>query len=435
MSTRVSRLIALALIVATLFAPVNAGAQGPCSVFRTWATGDSLTAGDLNSSFTTAVATNMVFSCLNDYSATNAQMQTTTDPYPSGAESLATTGQGELERLRFVLRNLKRQVDNVGVTQWYIPTNRLTNKSGAGVVAGDVVVIGTTTASSFTTTTTSSYTGKIGVAIATIANDAVGEVAFIGIQTVKVNGATTIGRWLRTHTVATEAIDTTTLSSAAAPAGAFAIALTSSAGAGTVSAYLLGSTAGATAAAPTIQVFTANGTYTKPAGLTAALVITTGGGGGGGAANVATAGGGGGGGTAIELLAASAIGATETVTIGASASGGGAGTNNAGTAGNTSSFGALNSATGGAGGGGGTGGTGGNGGSGAGGSLNFDGGDGETGSATSGVGGGGGSSFLGGEARNDTRPGHNYGGGGGAGFNGAGGGAGAGGALIVIEFY
>lgn len=187
--------------------------------------------------------------------------------------------------------------------------------------------------------------------------------------------------------------------------------------------------------APTIQVFTANGTYTKPAGLTAALVITTGGGGGGGAANVATAGGGGGGGTAIELLAASAIGATETVTIGASASGGGAGTNNAGTAGNTSSFGALNSATGGAGGGGGTSGTGGNGGTGSGGSLNFDGGDGETGSATNGVGGGGGSSFLGGEARNDARPGHSYGGGGGAGFNGGGGGAGAAGAVVVLEFY
>ena len=79
----------------------------------TWATGNSLTAGDLNSSFTTVGQTNMTFACLDDYSASAAQMRTTVDPYPSGAESLATTGQGEIERLRYISLHV------FGATYWY----------------------------------------------------------------------------------------------------------------------------------------------------------------------------------------------------------------------------------------------------------------------------------------------------------------------------
>ena len=100
----------------------------------------------------------------------------------------------------------------------------------------------------------------------------------------------------------------------------------------------------------TIQTFTANDTYTKPAGLKYALVRTqAGGGGGGGGGGASTGGGGGGGGGyAEELLATASIGATETVTVGGGGAGGVGAAN--GAAGGTSSFGALNSATGGSGG-------------------------------------------------------------------------------------
>ncbi len=96
---------------------------------------------------------------------------------------------------------------------------------------------------------------------------------------------------------------------------------------------------------PTVQVFTASGTYTKPAGLVAAIVEVVGGGGGcGGAAataagETAPVGGAGSGGYARKLIAAGSIGATETVTVGTGGAGGSAG-NNDGSDGLASSFGA-----------------------------------------------------------------------------------------------
>jgi len=100
------------------------------------------------------------------------------------------------------------------------------------------------------------------------------------------------------------------------------------------------------------QVFTANGTWTKPSGLTGNERVTVemwgGGGGSGGVtgnANAGGSGGGGGGDYNSYTFLASLLGATETVTIGAA---GIAGTyNSAGGAGGTTSFGAWLSAFGG----------------------------------------------------------------------------------------
>jgi len=84
------------------------------------------------------------------------------------------------------------------------------------------------------------------------------------------------------------------------------------------------------------QVFTSSGTFTVPAGITAAKVTVIGGGGNGG--NVtgtgASGGGGGGGGVSIEFVTGLTPGGTVTVTVGGAAG--------------TSSFGAFCSATGGA---------------------------------------------------------------------------------------
>lgn len=84
----------------------------------------------------------------------------------------------------------------------------LTNKSGGGVVAGDVVIIDSANNDAFTTTTTASYTGPVGIAQDTIANNAVGRVLVSGYAPlVNVNAAVTRLHYGLTHTVAKQATD------------------------------------------------------------------------------------------------------------------------------------------------------------------------------------------------------------------------------------
>lgn len=101
------------------------------------------------------------------------------------------------------------------------------------------------------------------------------------------------------------------------------------------------------------QVFTTSGTYTPHASMKYAVVQVVGAGGGGGGSaisggpdSIAAASGGGAGGSANKVVTAAAIGASQTVTIGAGGAGGSAGSNN-GVDGGTTSLGAIVSASGG----------------------------------------------------------------------------------------
>ncbi|MEV6737868.1 hypothetical protein AB0N14_13435 [Streptomyces sp. NPDC051104] len=104
-----------------------------------------------------------------------------------------------------------------------------------------------------------------------------------------------------------------------------------------------------------VQVFTASGTWTRPAGALWVVVEVQGGGGGSGgcpatdSTHAACAGGGGGGEYARGIFTAAAVGTSQAVTVGAGGSGGAAGQNN-GNSGGTSSFGSLITAVGGSGG-------------------------------------------------------------------------------------
>jgi hypothetical protein len=86
----------------------------------------------------------------------------------------------------------------------------LVNKSGGGVIAGDVVIIDTTNDSAFTTTTSAGFTGTCGVAQDTIANNATGRVLITGeASLVNTNGSNVSRGWYgQTHTVAKTAVAT-----------------------------------------------------------------------------------------------------------------------------------------------------------------------------------------------------------------------------------
>lgn len=84
----------------------------------------------------------------------------------------------------------------------------LTNKSGGGVIAGDVVIVDTANNDAFTTTTTAGFTGGVGIAQETIANNAIGRVLVGGYAAlVNVNASVTRGNFGKTHTVAKQAAD------------------------------------------------------------------------------------------------------------------------------------------------------------------------------------------------------------------------------------
>jgi hypothetical protein len=82
----------------------------------------------------------------------------------------------------------------------------LTNKSGGSVAAGDVVIIDTANDDAFTTTTVAAFTGIVGIAQATIANNGVGPVLIHGeAALINVSASVTRGHFGATHTVAKQA--------------------------------------------------------------------------------------------------------------------------------------------------------------------------------------------------------------------------------------
>lgn len=99
---------------------------GTYSKVDTVVTGDTIAALEWNTEHDNHIS-NFDFSGLGDYSASVIQMQSTADPYPGSVESLATNGRGELERIRYLIKQI------TGKSQWYIDPD--SNLSGV-IVSG-----------------------------------------------------------------------------------------------------------------------------------------------------------------------------------------------------------------------------------------------------------------------------------------------------------
>jgi hypothetical protein len=130
----------------------------------------------------------------------------------------------------------------------------LTNKSGGDVVTGDVLVMDTSTTASFTTSTTlgdlrpvyvvpQTITGAGSAATKTIANNEAGWVYKIGayVPAASVSAAVAIGEYLKVSGTAKKFVGSgvTLASGQPAPMGACAIALNSTAGAGSCPVLLI----------------------------------------------------------------------------------------------------------------------------------------------------------------------------------------------------
>jgi hypothetical protein len=85
----------------------------------------------------------------------------------------------------------------------------LTNKSGGALAANDVVTADPDNDSAVDTSTTLGDPKVLGVARATIANDAAGDVLLFGVTSVKTTGTVNRGEYLKHSTSAKTAIATT----------------------------------------------------------------------------------------------------------------------------------------------------------------------------------------------------------------------------------
>ena len=78
---------------------------GTYSRVKTWSSGHTLDASDLNAEFDNII-TYSTPAGLDDASATEVAMRVTVDPYPAAAVSLATSLEEELQRIRKALNEL-----------------------------------------------------------------------------------------------------------------------------------------------------------------------------------------------------------------------------------------------------------------------------------------------------------------------------------------
>lgn len=107
---------------------------------KTWVT-EVLTASDLNAEFDNIINNGLKSDKIEGISADVSAMRVTTDPGELGTESLASSVEGELKRLRNMVKEIS------GQAQWYIsPTRALNDLSPSPIVTAEITDLNVTTA-------------------------------------------------------------------------------------------------------------------------------------------------------------------------------------------------------------------------------------------------------------------------------------------------
>lgn len=115
------------------------------SRIKNWIAGETLTAADLNAEFNNII-NNLKSINIDDSSEDLAAMQGAVDPFPAESASLAITLEGELHRLRYVLKQLTK------TSQWYIHSDLKSKTEAYPATLDDKVILCDATGGAFTVT-------------------------------------------------------------------------------------------------------------------------------------------------------------------------------------------------------------------------------------------------------------------------------------------
>jgi hypothetical protein len=103
--------------------------------------GDDITADLWNAEHQNHI-NNAIPASIDDYSPDVSTMQSTADPYPASAESLATSTAGEFQRLRYqILEFMKRFGKARAETKWYADLPYAFGIKGTDIASGGVITI------------------------------------------------------------------------------------------------------------------------------------------------------------------------------------------------------------------------------------------------------------------------------------------------------
>jgi len=119
--------------------------MGLLTRIKIWISGEKLYASDLNAEFNN-ILNNLDHTKIEDESTNITAMRALADPYPGGAESLATDSQDEIHRLRYLLKQLTQ------TTQWYIYPDLVTKTAAYTATLNDKIILCDATAGAFTIT-------------------------------------------------------------------------------------------------------------------------------------------------------------------------------------------------------------------------------------------------------------------------------------------